>query len=131
MKNNKYEFETLNGPWSSIKKFKVEKLCDDYSGLSVEIKEVDGNGKVGRLRFSSYYGYRNFNEADLWRRWSEMEKNLLSGVYVSKNSKFLDWASDQSPYQEISKELSHYLIISIEDVIDIIAFDDPSFETDK
>jgi len=57
------------------------------------------------------------------------------GIYEIKNSKFLKWAAAQSVYQKttnpryhrLSAEISHFMIISLNDVVDVLAYEHPIF----
>jgi len=124
MRNN---FCIINGEWNSIVPFKVDRIIDSSVGLEVFISGSGNNSTSGVFTFETYYGYRNFDEGDLWRRWSEVGV-LYSGLYMAKQSDFLDWAADQSVYGVLPDSLANYLLVSTGDVLDVLSDDAPRFD---
>ena len=120
-------FTPIDTDISKILPFSVEKFVDDIGGINIIAVNSRNKNIRANINFESFYGYRNFDEGDLWRRWKEMGV-LKSGIYVSEESDLLDWAKYQSPHQRIPEGLLNYLIVSTDDVIDILTFDSPKID---
>lgn len=125
-KDSADEFSILDGAWRILAPYKIEKIVDGYDGLEIFVTGVKGEKPSGIFRFSEYYGYRNFDESDMWKRWDQIGV-LKSNIYYSSNSELLAWAKNQSPDQELPDELVNFLFVSIDDVFDVLAFEQPTF----
>lgn len=119
-------FTIMNGVWSAMCPFKIEKITDGYDGLEIHICANDSTKNRGVFHFDVFYGYRNFDEGHLWKRW-KLNRGLQSNLYRSSDSELLRWAAEQSPFQEVPNNLSNFLFVSVDDVFDVLAFDVPSF----
>ena len=123
---NENNFKYLEGDWEKLIPFKFDRIVDSSRGLEIFVSGTQGNTMQGVFSFESYYGYRNFDEGDLLLRWQQIGM-LRSGFYAAERSELLDWAAAQSPYGTLPEGLTNYLFVSIEDVLDILAFDPPNF----
>lgn len=122
----KNDFSIINGEWQVITPFKINKIVDSPLGLEVMVSGIEGNEISGSFVFENYYGYRKFDEGDLWRRWNDIGV-LYSGLYVSKESELLDWSANQSVYGVLPTELKNFLLLSIDDALDVLSDDLPRF----
>jgi hypothetical protein len=48
-----------------------------------------------------------------------------SGLYVIDNSEFLEWAAKENSFEEVPAGLRHFLVVSTDDVVEVLAFDAP------
>lgn len=126
IQTNKTNFEPLEGDWNRLIPFKIDRIVDSPKGLEIFVSGTQGNPMRGVFSFDTYYGYRNFDEGDLLSRWQQIGV-LHSGFYAASCSELLDWATAQSPYEALPEGLTNYLFVSIEDVLDVLAFDPPRF----
>ena len=128
---NETNFQPLDGGWNGLIPFKINRIVDSSKGLEIFVSGTQGKTTKGVFSFDAYYGYRNFDEGDLLSRWQQIGM-LHSGFYAADCSELLDWAAAQSPYGVLPEGLTNYLFVSIEDVLDVLAFDPPRFMlTDK
>jgi len=104
----------------------VQKLLDDSTGLQVFFRHDSDLEKMWCIRFGDTYGYRSFDESDLNAFWESIGGHLVCGCYQTSNSDFLDWAKRQSVSQELPTSLSHYLFVSVNDVVDVLSFGEPT-----
>ena len=120
-------FEKQEGEWEFISPYKIDKIIDSKVGLEIFIQGTKDNVQSGVFTFQNYYGYRNFDEGDLWKRWSEIGV-LSSGFYSAIESELIGWAEEQSVHEEIPRNIINYLFVSIDDVLDVLAFEPPIFK---
>ena len=113
-------------PLESISKnLYVKSLYDDSEGFRI-LLEGDGNLKI-LLSFENYYGYRNFNESErlkTWNQYSSLASNW--SLYTAKNTAFTKWLSDESLGIVEENDITHYLITTEDDVIEILSSDPPT-----
>ncbi|MEO1151991.1 MAG: hypothetical protein AAFW83_13530 [Pseudomonadota bacterium] len=122
------EFVQLNGSWDNVAPYQITSITDDQNGVSITIEDNSTGLKKGRFKFSTSYGYRNFNEADLHGYWQEIGGMKQTGVYVASSSDFLDWAEKRCGHDALPPAIKHYMIVSVEDVFEILSFEPPEFE---
>lgn len=107
----------------------IEGLHDDYEGFRILIK--GGNpSKLYRINFGTYYlGYRNFDESERLkslhlfpcdcREWS---------LFKTKDSDFIDWLVDESKGIQSKDEITHYFIVTPNDMVEILCLSEPTIE---
>lgn len=121
------QFELMEGDWKDLCPFQITSIVDDRRGLVVRLEDNVEGVRKGELSFGSHYAYRNFNEADLHSYWSSVGGVLESGLYNAADSEFLEWAARQSVYGELDASIRHYMIVSVDDVLEVLSFDQPEF----
>lgn len=117
----------MKGAWESLAAFKIDKIVDGMNGLKIYVSGTGTNQQSGIFAFDVYYGYRNFSESDIWMYLKDIGITH-SGVFVAEQSELMDWAKRQSPLGEVPPGVRHYIFASIEDILEVLAFDEPSFE---
>ena len=125
--NNERKFVRMAGDWNSLAPFYIDNITDGYDGLKIHISGPKKSRKSGVFEFDLYYGYRNFNESDVWKHLRDNEV-INSGLFVADQSEFLDWAAKQSISEKIPSGVRHYIFTSVEDIFEVLAFDEPSFK---
>lgn len=125
-RNNERKFVRIAGDWDSLAPFYIDNIVDGYDGLKIHISGRTTGGKSGIFEFDLYYGYRNFNESDVWK-YLEDNEVIKSGLFVADQSEFLDWAARQSISEKVPSGVRHYIFTSVEDILEVLAFDEPSF----
>lgn len=80
------------------------------------------------FRFCDHLTYRMMDEGDALEILSELGKGKKIGVYKVENSDFLQWFHRQSCGIRVDDDLTHYSIITLNDIIDVIAFSPPIWE---
>lgn len=125
------DFVRLEGAWDKLSPFHILSIIDDMDGLTVSLEEYR-KGTLrdrGRLRFDAHYAYRNFNESDLDAYFAGLGGYFTTGLYVAEDSEWMRWAAAQSVYQELPKGVLHYMVASVEDVLEVLSFEPPLFES--
>ena len=103
----------------------LTRLIDDEEGLSLFLSEEIDKQRNIRFLFKNVYGYRNFDEGDLVEYWSDLGGYPEHVCFQVTESNFLEWAKQQSPYKEYPEGVKHFTVITSNDVIDILSYDDP------
>ncbi|MFN1219086.1 hypothetical protein ACKW6Q_19130 [Chryseobacterium kwangjuense] len=120
--------------WNSIndiyKMFQVESFTDDYNGISIILKEYSGD-RILRIKFEEdVFAYRNINESYLLKEklYNIKKEDLKLSLFIVKYSTFLEEFHNKSLSIYKEWEISHYLIRTPEDYIDILSGEDPFVE---
>jgi hypothetical protein len=120
-------FSKLQGPWDELFPFHVTSIIDDKGGLNISIKQYRKGDLSGQLHFGAHYAYRNFNASDLYGYWLELGQNFLTGLYVAEDSDLLRWATKQSVYDKLDDEVAHYMLVTAEDVLEVLSYEPPAY----
>lgn len=123
------DLRKVNGAWVFLEPFDIYKLLDSHDGLEISIISTRQPAVTGRLEFGSFHGYRNFDKDYLGREWNNIRRPE-SGVYIVNNSPLLSWAAGQIAQRSLSSNLQHIMIVSVNDVIDVVASNLPMFCAD-
>ncbi|EMF4354540.1 hypothetical protein AAEZ94_000974 [Providencia rettgeri] len=79
------------------------------------------------LSFEWIYSLRVTDEGDLLKMLDYFNGKMTTGVYKVENSSYLEWFHEQS--ENIHDEvIEHYLIVTIDEVIEVLASVEPSIE---
>ncbi|WP_145506261.1 hypothetical protein [Yersinia alsatica] len=98
-----------------------------YSSGSLELILSSVNNEEGskvKVLFDWIYSFRVTDEGDLLKMQEEQEGEMLTGLYLVEKSKYLEWFNEQSGY--IHDGVTHYMLSTVDDVIDILASVSPS-----
>lgn len=123
------DFVRLKGAWDELSPFHILSIVDDRDGLTVSLEEYRRGTPKGRFRFDAHYAYRNFNESDLHGYFDGLGGHFTTGLYLAEDSEWMRWAAAQSVYQELPKGVLHYMVASVEDVLEVLSFEPPLFES--
>lgn len=105
--------------------YEFEQLLDSGGTLIVTIADADGN--VLDVCFDSYMVYRKMDEGDALVALAEMAKTggTTRTFYRVDDSEFVAWFNQQGfKYSEI-QSLSHYVVATANDMVDVVAFEMP------
>ncbi len=122
------EFVRMKGVWDDICPFQITSIIDDRDGLVLSIEDNRTGEQKGRFRFTAHRAYRNFNEADLHGYWLELGGVKQAGLYVAEKSDLLNWAEERCGYDKLPSEIRHYMVVSAEDVLEVLSFEPPEFD---
>ncbi|ARB83676.1 MULTISPECIES: hypothetical protein [Yersinia] len=98
-----------------------------YSSGSLELILSSGDNEEGskvKVLFDWIYSFRVTDEGDLLKMQEEQKGEMLTGLYLVENSKYLEWFNEQSG--NVHDEIAHYMLSTVDDVIDILASISPS-----
>jgi hypothetical protein len=103
-----------------------------YSSGSLELILSSGNGgednKV-KVLFDWVYSFRVTDEGDLLKMQEEQKGEMLTGLYTIEKSQYLEWFNEQSA--NVHDDVVHYMLSTVDDVIDILSSVAPSVEVTK
>lgn len=114
----------------SIKKSKLEDFR--YSSGSLELILSSGDNAEGskiKVLFDWIYSFRVTDEGDLLKMQEEQKGEMLTGLYRVEESKYLEWFNEQN--SNVHDGVVHYMISTLDDVIDILASISPSISISK
>jgi hypothetical protein len=100
----------------------VESLTDNYSGLTITIQGENESSKLITIQFNDHYGYRNFDESERLKMFAD-NPILTSnwGLYVAEESDLISWLVKESHEVVNPQDVLHYLIVTPNDVIDVLS----------
>jgi hypothetical protein len=115
---------------SSLQDFQLDDFR--YSSGSLELVLSTGNsGGISKINvlFDWVYSLRVTDEGDLLKMQEEQKGEMLTGLYSVEKSKYLEWFNEQSI--NIHDDVVHYMLSTVDDVIDILSSVAPSISISK
>lgn len=100
-----------------------------YSSGSLELilsLENCGRHIKAKVLFDWVYSFRVTDEGDLLKMQNEQKGEMLTGLYFVEESQYLEWFNEQSA--NIHDDAVHYMLSTVDDVIDILSSVEPSIE---
>ncbi len=99
----------------------AEAIHDDYEGLRILLKGNTPTSAVLNIRFPQYFAYRNTDESYRLKLWQEgVFDDIKWSLFTTKESRFIDWVFEQSQEIYSKSDMSHYLIKTGADVIEVV-----------
>ncbi|HHL2502332.1 TPA: hypothetical protein ACQ301_004466 [Yersinia enterocolitica] len=98
-----------------------------YSSGSLELILSSVNNEESskvKVLFDWVYSFRVTDEGDLLKMQEEQQGEMLTGLYLVENSKYLEWFNEQNG--NMHDRVVHYMLSTVDDVIDILASISPS-----
>ncbi|MDV5225795.1 hypothetical protein AB7W11_06700 [Providencia manganoxydans] len=97
----------------------------DLESLSLTLSKPD---ESFTLSFEWVDSFRVTGEGDLLKMQEHFDGQMTTGLYKVENSSYLKWFHEQS--ENIHDDIiEHYLIVTIDDVIEVITSAEPSIQT--
>lgn len=103
-----------------------------YSSGSLELVLSTGdNSGISKINvlFDWIHSFRVTDEGDLLKMQEEQKGEMLTGLYTVEKSKYLEWFNEQSV--NIHDDVVHYMLSTVDDVIDILSSVAPSISVSK
>ncbi|CNK52703.1 Uncharacterised protein [Yersinia mollaretii] len=103
-----------------------------YSSGSLELVLSTGdNSGISKINvlFDWIHSFRVTDEGDLLKMQEEQKGEMLTGLYTVEKSKYLEWFNEQSV--NIHDDVVHYMLSTVDDVIDILSSVAPSISVRK
>lgn len=110
--------------------WEVTEIVDNRKGFHIHVSASENTKADFIIGFSAVYGYRNADEGSRSQYWKSLGGYLKSGCYEAAGSDFLDWAIYESLDKELPTGLRHFIVVTANDVIDVLSFDEPEFTED-
>ncbi|MFU2489683.1 hypothetical protein [Thauera sp. WH-1] len=111
-------------------RFELEELVDRAGSLVLTLVRTDGS-RV-RLQFDSYMAYRKLDEGDALLTLSAMRRTggMSKSFYRVDNSDFLVWFNEERCGPTPGGPLTHYMVATANDIVDVLSLDPPTIEVD-
>lgn len=112
-------------------KLYLKELKDNYDGLTLLFKLEKEDSKYLKVFFDAALSYRNTDEGDLLKSMyclshdESIESPRL--FFTVENSQYLKWFHDESYNIRADEHITHYVFVTPDDVVDVLALDAPSF----
>lgn len=101
----------------------LDEVRDDRNGLAFCFSDPSSKFHV-EVKFDSHLMYRVSDESYRLKRTSELSE--FSFVMVTEESSFIDWFHEESLNIYAKDRIYHFLILSSDDVIDVLSYREPS-----
>lgn len=109
--------------------FKNRQLVDIkyLSGtLELTLSSSDKDMNKVRIVFEWMHSFRVTDEGDLLKMQDALEGKMIMGVYIVEDSNYLSWFNEQSANIHDGDLINHYLIVTGDDVIDVLSSVSPT-----
>lgn len=106
--------------------YDLEELVD--RGGVLQLYLIGVRNKSLRIEFDSYIAYRKIDEGDAMVTLSQLATCGKAGksFYQVASSEFVSWLLEQGYGVRSSQELLHYVVVTVDDIIDVISHGQPS-----
>ena len=105
-----------------------DSLLDDFRYSSGSLKLIvssnNGSSKLN-LSFDWIHSFRLTDEGDLLKMQDEQQGQMITGLYLVENSAYLKWFNEQSADAHSDENIAHYLIVTTNDVVDVLSSENP------
>lgn len=101
----------------------LSEVKDNKNGLVFLFSDPSSKFHI-EVKFDSHLMYRVSDESYRLKRTSELSE--FSFVMQTEESSFIDWFHDQSLNIYLKDRIYHFLILSSDDVIDVLSYEEPS-----
>ncbi|WP_114194166.1 hypothetical protein [Edaphovirga cremea] len=88
--------------------------------LVLASSHADKTKKI-RVVFDWIHSFRVTDEGDLLKMQDELNGQMLTGIYKVEGSYYLTWFNEQSANIHDGDPIDHYLIVTGDDVIDVLS----------
>ncbi|MCE0829013.1 hypothetical protein LVQ78_23805 [Buttiauxella sp. A2-C2_NF] len=92
-----------------------------YSSGTLELVLTSEGTNKFKVVFDWIHSFRLTDEGDLLKMQEEQNGEMLTGIYVVDKSTYLEWFTDQSIGIHDGESITHYLIVTSNDVIDVLS----------
>src|SRR5215471_15266594 len=99
----------------------VDAVHDDLEGMRIILSGKSPKSGVFCITFNHYYLYRNVNESNRIKLWTEGNfENKNWSLFRVENSNLIDWIAEETGEFFDKKKAQHYFIKTEMDIIDIV-----------
>lgn len=92
-----------------------------YVSGSLELVFVSVGASKFKVVFDWIHSFRLTDEGDLLKMQEEQNGEMLVGIYTVDESAYLKWFTEQSVGIHDSESITHYIIVTSDDVIDVLS----------
>lgn len=87
--------------------------------------DCEGINNVIKVVFDWIHSFRVTDEGDLLKMQNELNGQMKTGIYIVDKSNYLSWFNEQSANIHDAGSVHHYLIVTGDDVIDVLSSVNP------
>ncbi|WP_241576496.1 hypothetical protein [Rosenbergiella collisarenosi] len=119
--NNKlfvYPFENY-----LYKGFMLDKLI--YSPSVLELFLTNDNDSGIKISFDWFHTFRVVDEGDVIKMLNKFNGEMILGIYTLVDSEYLEWFHEQSVGIHLDGNITHYMVVTVNDVIEILSSEKP------
>lgn len=98
----------------------IVNFCYKAGSLEIDISS-EGQSPHFRVFFDWTHSFRVTDEGDLLKMLGEQSGKMLLGIYKVEGSTYLEWFNDQSDNIHSKDNIVHYLIVTLNDVVDVLS----------
>lgn len=106
--------------------FEIQRMEDGPDGLVVYLSDKSNGTITSIVSFGTVYAYRTADEGARCKYWESLGGYLPCGVFEAEETDFSVWARSECLTGELPREIKNFILVSPNDVIDILCFDQPS-----
>lgn len=105
--------------------FELDELVDQSGVLTLRL--VGTHGSICRVSFDGYVAYRKIDEGDAMALLAQLAASATAGrsFYRVEESDFVEWVVSQSYGVREPGTLTHYAIVALNDIVDVVSLGDP------
>ncbi len=74
-----------------------------------------------KIVFDWMHSFRVTDEGDLLKMQDDLKGEMTTGIYTIENSHYLAWFNEQSDNIHDENVITHYLIVTGDDIIDVLS----------
>lgn len=119
--NNKlvvYPFENY-----LYKGFMLDKLI--YLPSVLELFLINDNDRLIKISFDWFHSFRVVDEGDVIKMLNSFNGEMILGIYTLLDSEYLEWFHQQSLGIHLKENITHYMVVTMNDVIEILSSEKP------
>lgn len=107
----------------------LDEFSDRQGVIEIRLKDLRNNIII--FLFDNHLAYRKLDEGDALVALTQLRATAQLGLllYEVRNSDFIEWFVAQGYGIRAADDLRHFSIVTLNDVIDVIAFDPPRIST--
>ncbi len=109
----------------SLSRIQLDNFHYDLHAISLILSSAE---EIFKLTFEWVYSFRVTDEGNLLKMLDYFDGQMTTGLYKVANSSYLQWFHEQSANIHDAC-VEHYLVVTNDDVIDIITSAKPLFES--
>jgi hypothetical protein len=117
----------------NVSHFQKSQLVDfRYLSGTLELILASGHAdKMNKIRvvFDWVHSFRVTDEGDLLKMQDDLNGQMLTGIYTVEGSHYLAWFNEQSANTHDGDDITHYLIVTGDDVIDVLSSVNPTISS--
>ena len=105
------------------KGFMLDELIYSPSVLELFLTN-DNDGRI-KISFDWFHSFRVIDEGDVIKMLNKFNGEMILGIYTLVDSEYLEWFHEQSVGLNLDGNITHYMVVTVNDVIEILSSEKP------